>query len=359
MSTHFSFDTIIVFGEGPIKPILLANQLTPLQQQQIEVFKQDPLKNAEPDFWFMQQPRALAQLIKIEQNELLSKKQKALARQEVFTQWQHTGWFALKRMGRQNALATGLALYQGIAKEAILSGGRTISSWAKKLLSSEQLENWPSEAELMADIIKNSYGDLYKKKYGHSIKDVLIIEDAATNTLENFAYSVNKYPELLLQEKKVGVLSARHHLKRLRLLAQIFGISIDEHSVLPSQELLRIGDTTAEIIIDERNCADTKKQQGREEQWMKALLDPQYVTYWLGYVAEVKNYKVLQKTMERLCEVTWKKAAVDACTKVGINLDEFTGEDLSRLAKENPVRYTTFISALQELKNPKHRIIPS
>ncbi len=355
----FSFDTVIVFGEGPIKPILLPEELTPQQFREMDLFNSDPLKYPEPNFWLMQQPRNLAQLKKIDEQKGLTIEEKKELKEKEIQKWQHKGWYALKRMGRQNALAAGLALYKGMTKEVIVSGGRTISPWAKTHLPKERVGNWPSEAELMAEVIKSSYGVLYEKKYGRPIADAIKIENAATNTLENFAFSVNAYPKLLSKEYKIGFLSAGHHLKRLKLLAKIFGMHLGEKYGLSSQELLKDADTiTADDIIDEHNCNDIKDQCSREERWIKALSDPEYISYWLGYVAEVKNLYVLQKAIDRLEDLAWKEAAAVALKQIKVDVEEIVGANLETLAKTNPQKYVWLISALKQLKDPSHRAIP-
>lgn len=356
-----SFDTVIVFGEGPIKPILLPEELTPQQYRQFDLFNSDPLKYPEPDFWLMQQPRNLAQIKKIAEQHGVSLAEKKIAIEKIRQTWQHTGWYALKRMGRQNALAAGLALYKGLTKEVILSGGRTMSAWTRKHISKQRRAAWPTEAELMAEVIKSSYGVLYEKKYGKKIEDAIRIEDASTNTLENFAYSVNMFPQLHSKDRRIGFLSAGHHMKRLKLLAQIFGISVPEHYALSSQQLLRDADeaTTSDCdIIDENNCAETRQQNSREEKWIKALSDPHYVTYWLGYVAEVKKVYVLQKALSRFREKAWKEAGAVALAKVALNIEEIAEIDIELLAKTDPQKYMYIINTLQQLKNPTYRVLP-
>lgn len=355
---EFAYDTVIVFGEGPVKPVLLPEQLTPQQYRQWDLFNSDPMKYPEPNFWLMQQPRNLAQLRKIQEREDISQEEKDELKEKEIQTWQHTGWYALKRMGRQNALAAGLALYKGLTKEVIVSGGQTISPWAKKNLPEARRKNWPTEAELMAEVIKSSYGALYQKKYGRAIDEVIKIENAATNTLENFAYSVNAYPHLLSKDLKIGFLSAGHHMKRLKLLAQIFGIQVGEKYQLSSQKLLKEAESPACDIIDEHNCSDTKEQYGREERWIKALSAPEYVSYWLGYVAEVKHLYVLQKALDRFRDTAWKEAGAAILKQVKLDVDEIVETNLETLAKTNPQKFVYLVSALKQLKQPNYRTLP-
>jgi len=353
------FDTVLVFGEGPIKPILLPEELTPQQFRQLDLYNSDSAVYPEPDFWLMQQPRNLAQLKKIDDQKELSSEEKAQQKKEVLKEWQHKGWYALKRMGRQNAMAAGLALYKGITKEVILTGGRTLSSWTKNHIPQEILETWPSEAELMAEVIVSSYGSLYEKRYGKKIENAIKIETASTNTLENFSYSVNLYPQLHAQDKNIGFISAGHHMKRLRLLAHIFGINIANHYALASQHVLKDAEDEASCeIIDEYNCHDTKEQYQREARWIKALNSPEYLTYWLGYVAEVKKAYVLQKALNKLREKAWKEAGAAALSQVKLNVEEIVKIDVETLAKTDPQKYLYLVSALQQFKKPSLRILP-
>ncbi len=76
------------------------------------------------------------------------------------------------------------------------------------------------------------------------IDDAVLIEDAAMNTLENISFVLNKYPYLLEKETKVGYLSARHHLRRIKLLATVFSMQCEEENqLLEAQELIQQSQT--------------------------------------------------------------------------------------------------------------------
>lgn len=356
------FDTVIVFGQGPIKPILLPEQLSPAQFRKLDLFRSNPLAYKEPDFWLMQNASNLQQLRKIDLLADYSQAQKKRKKATLINEWQHKGWYALKRMGRQNALAAGFALYKGLTKEVILSGGATMSKTTKRILSKSRLKSWPTEAELMKEIIVSSYGALYEKKYGKKIETVIKIEDASTNTLENFAYCLNLYPYLLAKGHNIGFLSARHHMKRIYLLSQIFGLTIADpkHSTLSSQKLLQeVDDFANDDIIDENNCVEIKRQHTREGRWIRGLSSPEYLTYWLGYVAEVKKAYVLQKALKRLENDAWKKVGSVALKQVKLDVDEVIQTDLVMLAQSKPEKYLTVVSALKQFKKPNLRAFPS
>jgi hypothetical protein len=356
----FSFTTVIVFGEGPVKPVLLEEEVSSKEKIAWYRFKADPSHFDEPDFWLIQQPRQLAELEKIEQNKELTAEEKSLQKESIRKNWQQKGWFAMKQWGRQNALAAGLALYKGLTKTVIVTGGRTISKEMKALLPEARLAEWPSEAELMADIIRTTYGDLYKKKYGRDIDEVIKIENDATNTLENFACSINKYPELLAENAKVGFLTADHHLDRVQGLAKLFSLNGNK---LCAQEILKTlqlddQEKMGEAFTSITTITSSETEILKNKSLLKGLQDPTYLTFWLGYVAMVKNPKVMHNIMQKFEDPDWYSCAEKIFTKIGLNLDDYQGKDLTKLAEKDAATFNYLISKLQELKKPEYRVIP-
>lgn len=360
ISQQFSYTTVIVFGEGPVKPVLLEDEVSSKEKIAWFKYKEDPTRFEEPDFWLMQQPRQLAELAKIEQNGELSAEEKRIESETIRSNWQKKGWFAMKQWGRQNALAAGLALYKGLTKTVIVTGGKTISKEVKAMLPDERLANWPSEAELMADIIRATYGDLYKKKYGRDINEAIKIEDAATNTLENFACSINKYPELLTEGAKVGFLTANHHLDRVQGLAKLFSLNGGK---LCAQELLKTLQNDAETAANEAfdeitTITSSEAELLKNKSLLKGLEDPEYLTFWLGYVAMVKHPKVLQNVMRKFEDPDWYACAEKIFAKVGLEFGDYRGQDMATLAEKDAARFNYLVSKLQELKKPEYRVIP-
>lgn len=50
------FETLIVFGQGPVKPVLIPEELDEEQKVLWEKFKKDPLRQKEPDFRVIEPP---------------------------------------------------------------------------------------------------------------------------------------------------------------------------------------------------------------------------------------------------------------------------------------------------------------
>lgn len=299
------FDSVIVFGQGPIRPVLLETEANQEQLDSWKSFQQDPFTVKEPNFWLIQHSKYTQQLVKIQEEKRITDTEKAKLIELKRQEWQKTGWFALKAMGRQNALAAGHALYKGITKQVIFTGGRTMAPWVRENLNRERLEAWPSEAALMKQIVITHYGDMFEKKYGTLIDDVVKVEEAARNTLENFSFVINKYPFLIEKDIRVGYLSAKHHLRRIQLLAKVFSLDCEEdNQLLAAHELLdgnkAVIDHKSIDHVDEDNNFDVKAQCVKEELWSRGLKEPEFVSYWLGYLGDIKYPSIIQNTLKTL-----------------------------------------------------------
>ncbi len=356
-------DTVIVFGEGPIKPVLLENELTPEQKTAWLSYKKDPLNTPELSFWLMHRSEYLAKLHEADARKDLSREEIVFEKEKVRHEWQQTGLFAMKQWGRQNALAAGFALYKGFAKQVILTGGKTISKEARERISAERLNAWPSEASLMADIIRSTYGELYQKKYKKSIDESLFIEDASTNTLENFAFSINKYPELLNNDVCLGFLTAGHHLDRVVMLGNLFclkGESLCAKEILETmkQDKELSGFEAREDIKNSTEDLDPTQNITQEKHWRKGLEDPEYISYWLGYVAMVEHPFVINNIMQKFKDPQWGTFGEKIFAQVGLTLSDYQEIDLVQLAETDIVAYDEFTGKLQELRKPDYRLKP-
>lgn len=361
-STHF--DTIIVFGQGPVKPLFLPSELPEDLRDKWAKYKQDQLHTREPNFFVLEDPVYLSKIDDIDHqksSDLEKEGQKELLR-EI---WQKTGHFALKKLGKQNALAAGLALYVGLTDSLILSGGKTFPPFIQKYLPQSRLEQWPSEAALMKDIIKRNFGKLYEERYHKNIEEAIQLEEASKNTLENFAYSINMAPQILSPHTKVGLLSAAHHMKRLTMLAEIFSIPHESDFLLSSESLIKkVSEnnkkyqTIVKIVSQDQDEVEVKEQYTVENSCMEALREPAYITYWLGYVGELQTPAVIQKILGRLQDEVWKKATEEAFEKVGLKLDDFITEDIEVLYTQNNGKYMSLVEGIKKLKDPKYRELP-
>lgn len=127
------FDTVIVFGQGPVKAVLLPHELTAEQREVWEEFEKDPLHKNEPNFRVLRGgEKALSMLIG---NPELTEAERKKIMEPQRQKWQRTGNYALNRWGRENALAAGLGLVSGVTDRLILSGGKTKPDLAKEQIT--------------------------------------------------------------------------------------------------------------------------------------------------------------------------------------------------------------------------------
>jgi len=328
-----SVDLLIVLGQGPVKPLLREEDLDPQMRERWESFKTDPLHSTEPDFRVVEGDVYLSQLDGLDQAQVNAR----------LAEWQRLGRFGLNRWGRQNALSAGYALVSGYTDRVLLSGGKTMPAWAKERLPQERLDTWPSEAELMADIIKRKFGPMYQELYGKSIDSVIITEDQSTNTLTNFARSINSAEgqEILDGMIKAGVLAANFHVPRGEDIATLFAPGVSLEKGVPAQDLLservmetKNGEVYSKILdwMSDPQNPDLRARGSMEEVWSKGLNDPEFLAYWLGYVGMVKDPRVLQATVQGLNVDPLRRAqAVEVFKIAGLDYNGLIGLDLTQM----------------------------
>jgi hypothetical protein len=364
------YDSIIVFGEGPNKRVLLPHEATPLQKATWESFTADPLHTPEPHFYIVEGTAF--------QEADENKRQ----------QMQHIGRFALRRMGRQNALAAGVALVNGLTHELILSGGRTVSPdsfFADEYrnlhpdsadLSEEKRNNaiatykkevtadWPSEAELMADVVKRRFGAKYEEKYGKPIDEVMKLESDATNTLENIVLTINKQPELLKEKAHIGFLTADYHVDRAASIGNRFGIYEAEGGKLSAQHMLRnraearskaFYVNIEDVMLDNETdyIRDFMKDQRR---WIFGLTDPEYAGYWIGYLGKLEDPSLIQSFFNTVtADDRWTVSLRRVLHEAGIDFDTLVRTDLPHMAKNDPQAYNDLRAKFSALTTSAYR----
>lgn len=362
---EFKLDTLIVFGQGPVKPVLLESELTSAQAAQWDEFIKDPLKSQEPDFRVVP-PANAKELEKINQSGLMGQ-ELAEARANVRQEWQRYGRLALNRWCRQNALAAGEALMLGMTDQVILSGGKTQPGWAKDIVSKDRLDSWPSEAEMMKDIIVRMYGKRYQEVYKKPIETALQVEDASTNTLQNFALTMNTHPDLTNGEQ-VGVLGADFHVRRIKVLADLFGVKVAPGGKLSAQTMLeqkaadRRKGRYQEILNwmgDALRNPDLRSRLKGEERWESGLIDEKYLAYWIGYAGYLEDPKLVMNILKALKDPEWRNAAEREFARVDLDFNHFADTDLAKLRDEQPEQYAEFKQRLLKLTQyGVYRVMP-
>lgn len=366
--------TLIVFGQGPVKAIYLANELNPDQKKQWEEFKKDPPHGVEPEFRVIERSiRIKEDGTEVEGNAYYQNLDAITARTDITDEekkqlteverqkWQNTGRLTLNHWGRMNALAAGAMLVAGDTEKLLLSGGQTMRSWMKESLPEERTDekHWPSEAKLMKDIIVARFGSAYAKKYpGKNIEDALALEAESTNTLANIPLSINRDPDLLNNDGSVGLLGADFHTQRIVTLSHLFTVQEAPGGDLGAQSKLRERVQTYkagiiksyEKILDHmddlENNEDLQIRTGQEQHWSE-VLDTE-ANYWVGYVGLLKSPQVIQTVIDRLKDPKWVAQARIEFKKVDLDFDNLTDADdkIIKMAREDPAKYEAFRKAL-------------
>ena len=384
-------DEVIVFGQGPIREVKIEGEFTQLEKAQWNAFKADPFSSDDLDFFVIESKSALDELAYIDNHPTLTFKEKQHQKALLRAAWQGTSTYALKRFGRINALAGGLLLVDGVAKELILTGGHTASGQIKKRIQNHILNDihtspdithdqmnrkiyqylryfmrWPSEAEMMADIIRRYFGYAYREKYGRNIDEVIKIESNATNTLENVTCVVNAYP--YIYKKRVGIVSVSHHLRRIQEVTDKLGLKIAPHACYSSQEVLakrfrNYHMTDAESTMHELQAASShswlQALQAKEKTLLRGLRDEEYVAYWIGYVFEFDDPQQIQSVVKQLLNnEEYKKAVDDVLSQVGLQVNTIISPTFATLAIDEPEVFDTIKQHGMALTRPPLRIIP-
>lgn len=361
---ELKLDSLIVFGQGPVKPVLLESELTTAQAEQWRVFVKDPLHSAEPDFRVVP-PANAKELEQLDQSGLKGGELDE-ARAKIRQEWQHNGRLALNRWCRQNALAAGEALMLGLTDRIILSGGKTQPGWAKEVISPDRLAEWPSEAEMMKDIIVRMFGKRYQKLNKQSIESALVVEDASTNTLQNFALTMNTHPGLT-QGEQVGVLGSDFHVRRIKVLADLYGVPVVRGGELSAQDMLeqkaanrRKGryEKILQWMGDAFRNADLRNRLKGEERWESGLVDEKYLAYWIGYAGYLEDPKLIMNILEVLKDPSWRAGAEREFARVGLDFNQFADTDLAELRDTKPDDYRDFKTRLLKLSHYTVRVLP-
>jgi hypothetical protein len=341
--------------------------LSPQQREHWEKFKQDPLHYAdesdkerpryEPDFRVVEGPFA-RELAGLDESQIEAK----------LIEWQQMGRFGLNRWGRENALAAGFALVSGYTDRLLLSGGKTKPTWAGEKLSPTRLDAWPSEAQLMADVIRRRFGQMYQEQYGKPIDSVIVLEDKSTNTLTNFAHSMDSQDGKAILDGmiKAGVLGTNFHVPRGEDIATLFAPGTELANGVSAQSLLservtemKNGEVYRKILdwMSDPENSDLRAREAWEKVWSHGLNDPELLTYWLGYLGMVEDPRVLQDTVQKLnSDPDRRNQAILAFYQADrLDFEQLSATDLTSLPQEE---FKQIAEKLTILTMPGHRAMP-
>ena len=366
------YDAVIVFGEGPVKRIFFSDEKERIDKlykpEQIDRFKKaynstplPDLKGEELRIWLeangpRTQPDPDYVVKDIEKyGPFVDAKQREKVRGELESIARHS----YKRYGELNALAAGLVLYTGKTDRLILSGGRTIPEDKIK-----QGLGFPSEAELIRDLIVRNFGqkmyerdkpnlpkDMTYKQYltdkENGILKYFVIEDSATNTIDNIVRSINHDPTTFFNPKKtyeIGLLGNDHQVQRTTTLLNLFTgnekgaypISAQNDVLKPFAEIRnRAGKKgffpeLLRYMTDEPTNIDLQEKTKGEAIGREKLENPEDIFWWLGYIGHSDVPEVFQAVMKKLKDPKWQPYAKKGFELLGLDFDNFSRVDFAK-----------------------------
>lgn len=220
----------------------------------------------------------------------------------------------------------------------------------------------------MADIIKRRFGTMYQELYGKPIDSAIIIEDQSTNTLMNFAHSMDSVQgqEILDGMIKAGVLAANFHVPRSEDIATLFAPGASLEKGVSAQDMLservmekKNGEVYGKILdwMSDPNNKDLRAREGWEKVWSKGLNDPQLLTYWLGYLGMVEDPRILQNTVQKLnLDQARRGQAMLAFNQAGLDFDQLSATDLANLPQDE---FGQIAEKLKILTTKEYRAMPN
>lgn len=108
-------------------------------------------------------------------------------------------------------------------------------------------------------------------------------------------------------------------------------------------------------MIDPKN-EELGKKSANEKDFDGALQDPDFLSYWIGYIGIVEDPRVLQKTIQRLSfEPKYSEAATQAFGLAGIDFSDISARDLTKMPK---IEFDALREKLRILMTKEYRRMP-
>lgn len=261
---------------------------------------------------------------------------------------------------RLNAVAAAAMYREGMTTKIILTGGQT---GGKELRS---------EGELMKDIMVNEYG---------IPEEVILVEDKAGNTLQNYANSLVMEGGIR-DDSRVVHLAAPHHTGRVHMMAKMFGL---DGSTFSSEQILRQvfdrairGEDYNDNLIgfnseDSRamaqnmhilfNADDNPNFFARataENRWTEGLIRmPEYWIMQAAMVTDQKRFFTILQNLNNIdrvliegvhplgVELNYRQKIMSFCEQEGIDL---SGIDFDTYANNDPQKLQQLMGKFRTVK---------
>lgn len=396
MLTESTVSVLIVPGQGPLKPVLLREELTPEEAAQWDAFKakKDKYAFAEPKFYVIESETYLSELDAIKR----SGKPTDNIAQEITAkriEWQNTSRFTGNRWERMNAIAAGVLLLSGITEKVVFTGGVSNlpirhDKSGDTSLSKALHDSLISEAEVMRNLVVSQFGrrlfhkehpieeltksynelgadtnvypfetylnDAYEEYLKMELSQKISVETHSVNTLQNFSFSLNTHPDM----QDVGVLAANFQVQRALVLARLFEIPLAQnpghdvqYTLLKRAEMRNntIYARMMKYLGDLEQNEDLRNRLKTEKRWINAHTDPKYaVGFNIGYIFDLQDLSRVQHILDKMREPDWITYAREVFEKAGLSFDTISELDLQRLEATQPETIEQIKGALSIFK---------
>lgn len=193
------------------------------------------------------------------------------------------GWM-LGLDAKMRTMAAAQMYLDGLTREIIFTGGRTATTRGIEASEAEKMK------EYAAHILKNAGVDEDK------IEQAIILEDKATNTIENVANVCNIIDQDKEKYQNLAVLTNEYHLDRAKQLMGKFGL---ETQGVAAEEKVREASEKYQKVLDRFFASPGYQEKlAAERRWSAGLEHLQQ--YWYPQAMAVENPDRLYKIMESI-----------------------------------------------------------
>lgn len=193
------------------------------------------------------------------------------------------GWM-LGLDAKMRTLAAAQMYLQGLTREIIFTGGKTATKRGIETSEAEKMKEYAAHI-LRREGIEDD-----------EIEKVIVLEDKATNTIENVANVCNMVDKEPEEYQNLAVLSNKYHLDRSQKLLEKFGL---EAQGISAEEKVGERSEKYQKVLDRFFASpEYQKKLAGERRWSEGL---KYLPrYWFPQAMAVENLDRLYKIMESI-----------------------------------------------------------
>src|SRR3972149_3343777 len=188
----------------------------------------------------------------------------------------------------------------------------------------------------------------YKKT---KLKDCFIIEDSATNTIDNIIRSINHAPETFFNKvtaPEIGLLGNDHQVERTAQLLKLFtGNEKGAHPISAQRDVLMpfasfrnksgkkgFFPELLRYMTGEPTNADLQEKTRGEAVGREKLKKPEDMFWWLGFVGHSDVPEVFNVIMTKLKQPEWRLYAKKGFELLGLDFEHFAAVDFAKKPNE-------------------------